>query len=82
MLLNTLAMVVKLEELIPVLITATAFVILGLIVFAIAFLLVVFLSPFSVKKEIEDDQNTALAIIIGSMIIGIAIIIGSAITGG
>jgi uncharacterized membrane protein YjfL (UPF0719 family) len=75
-------MVVKLEELLPVLITASAFVILGLVVFAIAFLLVVLLSPFSVKKEIEDDQNTALAIIIGSMIIGIAIIIGSAISGG
>lgn len=78
----TFAMVVKLEELLPVLITASAFVILGLVVFAIAFLLVVLLSPFSVKKEIEDDQNTALAIIIGSMIIGIAIIIGSAISGG
>lgn len=82
MLLSTLAMVVKLEELLPVLITATAFVVLGLIVFAVAFLIVVFLAPFSVKKEIEDDQNTALAIIIGSMIIGIAIIIGSAISGG
>ena len=82
MLLNTLAMVVKLEELLPVLITATAFVVLGLIVFGIAFLIVVFLAPFSVKKEIEDDQNTALAIIIGSMIIGIAIIIGSANSGG
>ena len=39
-------------------------------------------APFSVRKEIEEDQNTALGIIIGSMIIGLAIIIGAAIHGG
>ena len=38
-------------------------------------------SPFSVKKEIEEDQNQALAIIIGALIIGIAIIVASAING-
>jgi hypothetical protein len=34
-----------------------------------------------VRKEIEEDQNTALAIVIGSVILGIAIIIGMAIQG-
>ena len=61
--------------------TAVIFVILGLIVFAIAFFIVVKVAPFSVKKEIEDDQNTALAIIIGSIIIGVALIISAAIQG-
>lgn len=79
--LNTLALIVKLDELLPVLVTAAAFVFLGLVVFGVAFAIVVLVSPFSVKKEIEEDQNTALAIIIGALIIGIAIIIGSAITG-
>ena len=37
--------------------------------------------PFSIRKEIEDDQNTALGIVIGSMLIGIAIIIAAAIQG-
>ena len=37
------------------------FVVLGLIVFAIAFVIVVLVAPFSVKKEIEDDQNISLA---------------------
>jgi uncharacterized membrane protein YjfL (UPF0719 family) len=43
---------------------------------------VVLVAPFSVKKEIEEDHNTALAIIIGALIIGIALIISSAIQGG
>lgn len=76
-----LALVVKLEELLPVVATTVIFVGIGLIVFAIAFFIVVKVSPFSVKKEIEEDQNTSLAIIIGSIIIGVAIIIASAING-
>lgn len=78
---GALAMIVKLEDLLPVAATTIIFVAIGLVVFLIAFLLVVLLAPFSVKKEIEDDQNTALAIIIGALIIGIAMIIASAIQG-
>lgn len=73
--------IVKLDELLPVLTTTVIFVAIGLIVFALAFLIVVLVAPFSVKKEIEEDQNTALAIIIGAMIIGIAMIIAAAIHG-
>jgi putative membrane protein len=73
--------VVKLEELLPVLVTTLIFVLIGLVVFAIAFGIVVLISPFSVKKEIEVDHNTALAIIIGAMIIGIGLIISAAIQG-
>ncbi|MEO8650480.1 MAG: DUF350 domain-containing protein [Acidobacteriota bacterium] len=76
-----MGLVVKLDELLPVLVTTLIFVLIGLIIFALAFLIVVLVSPFSVKKEIEDDQNSALAIIIGAMIIGIAIIIAAAING-
>ena len=76
-----LGMVVKMEELWPVIATTVIFVAIGLIVFALAFLIVVLVAPFSVKKEIEEDQNSALAIIIGALIIGIAIIIASAING-
>ncbi len=76
-----LGMIVKLEELLTVLTTTVIFVAIGLVVFAIAFLIVVLVSPFSVKKEIEEDQNTALAIIIGALIIGVAMIIAAAIQG-
>ncbi len=74
-------MVVKLEDLLPVLETTVVFVAIGLIVFALAFLIVVLVAPFSVKKEIEEDQNTSLAIIIGAVIIGVAMIISAAIQG-
>jgi len=76
-----LAMVIKLDELLPVVETTIVFVAIGLIVFAVAFLIVVLVTPFSVKKEIEDDQNISLAVIIGSVIIGIAMIISAAIHG-
>jgi len=78
---NFLAFIVKLDELFPVLITTIIFVLIGLVVFAAAFFIIVRVVPFSVKKEIEDDQNVALAILIGSLIIGIAMIISSAIQG-
>ncbi len=54
--------------------------VVGLIIFGIAFLLIVKISPFSVKKEIEEDQNTSLGILIGSIFISLAIIISAAIS--
>ena len=44
----------------------------GIVMMGIGFLLINFFTPFSVKKEIEDDQNTSLGIIIGAIIIGIS----------
>lgn len=52
---------------------------IGMIVFGLAFALFNKLMPFSVRKEIEEDQNTSLGIIIGAVMIGLAIIIGAAI---
>ena len=75
------AFIVKLDELLPVLLTTVIFVAIGLVVFAVAFIIVVKITPFSVKKEIEEDQNIALAVIIGAVIIGVALIISSAIQG-
>lgn len=76
-----LGLIVKLEELLPVLATTVIFVAIGLVVFALAFLIVVLVAPFSVKKEIEEDHNTSLAIIIGAIIIGVAMVISAAIQG-
>ena len=78
---SSLGLAIKLEELWGVIETTVIFVAIGLIVFAVAFLIIVLVAPFSVKKEIEDDQNTSLAIIIGSVIIGVAMIISAAIHG-
>jgi uncharacterized membrane protein YjfL (UPF0719 family) len=63
------------------LVAAFVFAIIGLIFFAIAFFVIAKVTPFSVRKEIEEDHNTALAIVLASIILGMAIIIGMAITG-
>lgn len=62
-------------------VTALIFTIIGLIFFGLAYFIIVKVSPFSIRKEIEEDQNTALGIVIGAVIIGIAIIISAAIHG-
>ena len=72
-------MIVKLEELLPVLVMTLIFVSIGLVFFAVAY--AVLGRIFPMRKEIEEDQNTALGIVIGSIMIGIAIIIAAAING-
>ncbi|MEO8074645.1 MAG: DUF350 domain-containing protein [Acidobacteriota bacterium] len=79
--LNMLAFVVKLDALLETLVTTIVFVVIGLIAFAIAYFIFDKLTPFSVRKEIEEDQNTALGIVIGAIMIAIAIIIAAAIQG-
>jgi putative membrane protein len=76
-----LGLIVDFDKLLPVLATTLIFVFIGLIVFGIAYWIIVKVAPFSVKKEIEDDQNVALGIIIGAIIIGVAMIISAAIQG-
>jgi uncharacterized membrane protein YjfL (UPF0719 family) len=51
----------------------------GLGLFGLAFFLINWISPVSIRKEIEDDQNTSLGIVIGAVMIGIAIIVAAAI---
>ena len=55
------------------------FCFIGLIFFAVAY--GILSRIFHIHKEIEEDQNTALGLVIGSIMIGIAIIIAAAIHG-
>lgn len=52
----------------------------GIIMMVIAFLVICLVSPFSMKKEIAEDQNVAVGIIIGAVIIGVSIIIAAVIS--
>ena len=56
-------------------------VFVGVVVFALAFWVMAKLSPFSIRKEIEQDQNSAMAIIMAAVILGIALIVAAAIHG-
>ena len=78
---HALGLVVKFEELAPVLVTTAVFTAFGLIIFGLAYFIIVKASPFSIRKELEEDHNTALAIVIGAVIIGISLIISAAIQG-
>ena len=46
-----------------------------------AFWAMVKLSPFSIRQELETDHNTAVAILMASVILGLAIIIAAALHG-
>lgn len=70
-----------LAPLVKMLVSSLIFVGMGMVMFLIAFFLITKITPFSIRKEIEDDQNTALAIVIGSVILGLSQIIAAAIHG-
>ena len=69
------------NELVKQVVSSVVFSILGLALFGLSFLLIKALVPFSLRKEIEEDQNTALGIMIGAVIIGLSLIISAAIKG-
>lgn len=52
---------------------------MGILVFVLAFFLIDRFTPYHLWKEIVEDKNTALAILIGAMSIGICIIIAAAV---
>ncbi len=60
-------------------ISALVFTFLGILVFVIAFVIMDKVTPYHLWKEIVQEHNIALAILVGSMSIGICIIIASAI---
>ncbi|XXF79263.1 DUF350 domain-containing protein [Myxococcaceae bacterium GXIMD 01537] len=63
------------------LLASVIYSLVGLAVFVAGWYVIRFIMPFDVHKEIEADQNTALGIVIGSFILGLAIIIAAAISG-
>ena len=69
------------EQLGHALLTTIAFTSLGLAFFALAFWIMQKVSPFSIRKEIEEDQNTSLAILMASVILGISLIVAAAVHG-
>lgn len=71
----------KLAELGEALLSSATFAALGIVVFVLTFWLITKLTPFSIRKEIEHDHNTALAILVASVILGIALIVAAAIIG-
>jgi uncharacterized membrane protein YjfL (UPF0719 family) len=64
-----------------VFVSTAVYTLFGIIVFLLAFWAIVKMSPFSIRKELEADHNTAVAILIASVILGLALIISAALHG-
>lgn len=62
------------------LIAAALFGLVGILMFVAALWVIRKVSPFSIEKELAEDQNVALGIVMGSMMIGLAIILAQAIS--
>lgn len=55
--------------------------VIGIVIFWVAFVIIDKFTPYQLWKEIVQDRNVALAIIVAAMCLSIAIIISSAIHG-
>jgi uncharacterized membrane protein YjfL (UPF0719 family) len=58
---------------------AIIFTVIGVVLFVVAFVLLDRLTPGSLWTELIEKRNTALAILIGAMSIGLSIIIAAAV---
>ena len=63
------------------LIAALLFAVLGIVIFFVGLFLVEKLTPVSITKEIIEEHNQAVAMIVSAIVVGISIIIGAAILG-
>jgi uncharacterized membrane protein YjfL (UPF0719 family) len=58
---------------------AIVYAALGIGIFCLAFFLVDRLTPYHLWKEIVEDKNIALAVLVGAMSIGMCMIIAAAV---
>lgn len=61
------------------LLLTVVYFIVGFALFGLSIIIMDKMTPFSIRKEIEEDQNTALAILIGAALIAIAIVLAAVI---
>jgi putative membrane protein len=61
------------------LLNAIVYAVLGIAIFVIAFVIIDKMTPYHLWKEIVEDKNVALAVLIGAMSIGMCIIIAAAV---
>jgi len=61
------------------LLNALVFAALGIVIFVVAFAVIDRLTPYALWKEIVEEKNLALAVLVGAMSIGMCIIIAAAV---
>jgi uncharacterized membrane protein YjfL (UPF0719 family) len=58
---------------------ALVYSVLGIVILATAFWVLDLLTPYALWKEIVEEKNIALAILVGAMALGVSVIIASAV---
>jgi len=61
------------------LLNAAIYAILGIVIFIVCFFLLDKMTPYHLWREIVEDKNIALAILIGAISLGMCIIIAAAV---
>ncbi|HEX6806172.1 MAG TPA: DUF350 domain-containing protein [Terriglobales bacterium] len=60
-------------------VNAVVYAAIGIVIFALAFLVLDKVTPYNLWKEIVQEHNTSLAILLGAMSLGICVIIAAAV---
>lgn len=55
--------------------------VMGIVIMVLAFVIIDLIHPRDIWGEIADKQNTAMAIMFGCMMVGIAIIVAASVVG-
>lgn len=63
----------------PEIVSTIVYTLLGLALMWGAWKIVDWMTPFPILKEIEEDQNIALAVLVGLLFVAIAIIVAAVI---
>jgi len=58
---------------------ALIYAVLGILIFVLAFLFIDKLTPYHLWREVVEDKNIALAILVGAVALGMCIIIAAAV---
>ena len=58
---------------------ALVYAVLGIVIFVASFAILDMLTPYALWKEIVEEKNIALAILVGAMSLGLCIIIAAAV---
>jgi putative membrane protein len=60
-------------------ISALIFAAIGIVIFVVFFIVIDWITPYNLWKELIETKNTALAMVVAAATIGICIIIAAAI---
>ena len=62
-----------------ILLNSLIYALLGIVIFVVGFIIVDKLTPYDLWKQLVEEKNLALAVVVGAAALGICLIIAAAI---